>query len=87
MVVQKLQRPLTDLLWKLTVLGTKYFCRISKHGNSLHEDATESIKAVKDVLIESGGQNNVKISTETIKVYQVSRTAYYKNLEKKKQEK
>ena len=53
---------------------------LKKYGNNLLEDKIESIRTVKDFLIQSGGQNNVKISTEMIKICKDSRAAYQKYL-------
>ena len=40
---------------------------LEKHGNNLHEETIESLRIVKDFLIQSGGQNNIDISTKMIK--------------------
>ena len=61
---------------------------LEKHGNNLHEETIESLRIVKDFLIQSGGQNNIDISTEMIKACKSSRENYYKYLaEKREQEK
>ena len=58
-----------------------------KHGNNLHEETIESLRIVKDFLIQSGVQN-INISTEIIKACKSSRENYYKYLaEKREQEK
>ena len=54
-----------------------------KHGNNLHEEMIESLGIVKDFLIQSGGQNNIDISTEMIKACKSSSENYYKYLAKK----
>ena len=61
---------------------------LEKHGNNLHEETIKPLRIVKDFLIQSGGQNNIDISTEMIKACKSSRENYYKYLaEKREQEK
>ena len=61
---------------------------LEKHRNYLDEETIKSLRIVKDLLIQSGGQNNIDISTEMIKVCKSSRENYYKYLaEKREQEK
>ena len=53
---------------------------LEKHGNNLHEETIESLRVVKNFLIQSGGQNNIDISTEMIKACKSSLENYYKYL-------
>lgn len=58
-----------------------------KHSINIGEDTLESIRIVKDFLVQSGGQKAVEISQAMIDKCKTSRSSYAKYLdEKKKQE-
>ena len=45
---------------------------LEKHSNNISEDTLESIRITKDFIIQSGGQANVKVTTEMIEKCKVS---------------
>ena len=60
---------------------------LEKHSNNISEDMLESARITKDFIIQSGGQVNVKVTTEMIEKCKVSNSKYEKQkAEKDKKE-
>ena len=51
---------------------------LEKDNNNISEDTPELIRITKDFIIQSGGQDNVKVTTEMIEKWKVSNSKYEK---------
>ena len=60
---------------------------LEKHGDNIDEDTLESVRTVKDFLIQSGGQSGIEVQKEMIQQCKSSRSKYQKYLEEKRAQK
>ena len=60
---------------------------LEKHGNNIDEDTLESVRIVKDFLIQSGGQCRIELQKEMIQPCKSSRSKQQEHLEEKSVEK
>ena len=58
-----------------------------KHGNNIDEYTMESVRTVKDFLIQSGGQSGIEVQKEMIQQCKSSWSKYQKYLEEKRAQK
>ena len=60
---------------------------LEKHGNNIEEDTLESVRTVKDFLIQSGRQSGIEVQKEIIQQCKSSPSNYQKYLEEKRAQK
>ena len=74
-----------DLERGFSVNKKKNTAKHEKHGNNIDEDTLESVRTVKDFLIQSGGQSGIEVQKEMIQQCKSSWSKYQKYLEEEKQ--
>ena len=60
---------------------------LKNHSNNIDEDTFESVRTVKDFLIQSGSQSGIKVQKEMIQQCKCSRPKYQKYLEEERAQK
>ena len=60
---------------------------LEKHVNNIEEDTLESVRTVKDFLIQSGRQSGIEVQKEIIQQCKSSPSNYQKYLEEKRAQK
>ena len=60
---------------------------LEKQGNNIEEDTLESVRTVKDFLIQSGRQSGIEVQKEIIQQCKSSPSNYQKYLEEKRAQK
>ena len=60
---------------------------LENHSNNIDKDTFESVRTVKDFLIQSGSQSGIKVQKEMIQQCKCSRSKYQKYLEEERAQK